>query len=67
VSHTPTRGPCFPYSIDRFPPMRHGMFGVFPNPSPKQMSQHLYSSQFTNPNIVSFCSSYALLLSRLEV
>jgi hypothetical protein len=34
--------------------MGHGLFGVFPNTFPGQMSQHWYPSQFTNPSVVPF-------------
>jgi hypothetical protein len=38
-SHSSSR-PCFPPHDARFPQMGHGMFGVFPNTFPWQMSQH---------------------------
>jgi hypothetical protein len=37
-------GPRFPPCRARFPQMGHGMFGVFPNTFPGQMSQHWYPS-----------------------
>jgi len=47
-------GPCFPPRGDRFPQMGLGMFGVFSNIFPGQMTQHWYPSQFTNPSVVPF-------------
>jgi hypothetical protein len=47
-------GPCFLPHSARFPQMGHGMFGVFPNTFPVQMSQHWYPSQFTNPSVALF-------------
>jgi hypothetical protein len=47
-------GPSFPPRGARFPQMGHGLFGVFLNTFPGQMSQHWYSSQFTNPSVAPF-------------
>ena len=52
-SHTPS-GPRFPPRGDRFSPMGHGMYGVFPNTFPGQMTQHWYSPHFVNPSVVPF-------------
>jgi hypothetical protein len=38
--------------------MGHGMFGVFPNIFPGQMSQHWYSPQFTNPSVAPLLIPY---------
>jgi hypothetical protein len=34
--------------------MGHGMFGVFSNIFPRQMNQHWYPSEFTNPSVAPF-------------
>jgi hypothetical protein len=47
-------GPRFPPRDAHFPQMGHGMFGVFSNTFPGQMSQHWYPSQFTNPSVAPF-------------
>ena len=45
----------FPYRGDRYPPMGHGMFGVFSNTFPsRQMTQQWLSPQFSNPNVTPF-------------
>ena len=47
-------GPRFPPRGDRFPQMKLGMFGAFPNTFLGQITQHWYPSQFTNPSVVPF-------------
>ena len=54
--------PHFRRHGDHFPQMGHGMFGVFPNTFPGQLSQHWYPSQFTNPSVAPFAHPIPFLL-----